>query len=85
MSNSTPRTALPPLPPPAVKAGDYAGPPGEGASENYWDAEQVEQIRRETVQACYHVATSDDFYGSPVQVQIADAILALLPVKEPKE
>ena len=99
MSKSTPRAALPPLPPPAVKAGEYAGPPGEGASENYWSAEQVEQIRRETVQACADLCAAEQAEnrglakGSKTAMYdwVADgaglcrgAILALLPVKEPQ-
>ena len=27
---------------PAVKCGEYAGPPGEGARENYYDSEQMQ-------------------------------------------
>lgn len=29
------------MPEPAVRCGEYAGPPGEGASENYYDADQL--------------------------------------------
>lgn len=42
-------TNLPPdlealMPEPAVRDGDYAGPPGEGASEDYFTADQVRAV-----------------------------------------
>ena len=42
-------TTLPPdlealMPKPAVRDGDYAGPPGEGASEDYFTTDQVRAV-----------------------------------------
>ena len=88
MSNSTPRAALPPLPAPA-----HRGPTGTGAYFDSYTAEQVEQIRRETVQACAaKVSAEDDPYpgydewdrGYSAGIRFAvSAILALL--EDPKE
>lgn len=95
MSNSTPRAALPPLPEPGLTRGTKLLPYEEryfglaglakklGYTESpryYWTAEQVEQIRRETVQACAEAAKQ---CRSGLGAEAA--ILALLPVKEPKE
>ena len=38
--------ALPPLPQPAVRCGEYAGPPGEGASESLWSSDQMHEYAR---------------------------------------
>jgi hypothetical protein len=38
---SVPAAGLPPLPEPAVPSGSYAGPVGEGASENLYAADQM--------------------------------------------
>jgi hypothetical protein len=42
---------LPSLPEPAVRCGDYAGPPGEGASESLWDADQMRSYALAAVEA----------------------------------
>jgi hypothetical protein len=43
--------AIPPLPEPDVKCGEYAGPPGEGANEDYYTAEQMHTYVIEAVLA----------------------------------
>lgn len=83
MSNSTPRAALPPLPLPRVLGRETQFGGTKFPIYGYTSAE-VEQIRRETVQACadaaWAAAPSDED-----ACQIAEAVRALLPVKEPKE
>lgn len=83
MSNSTPRAALPPLP-------DFEQVIYEKTRRFIPDdalqaiAEQVEQIRRETVQACAAMceAQEGDRILKAVAKGCAAAILALLPVKD---
>lgn len=75
------KITLPPLPEPAHKA--------EAVDGFLWPeaytAEQVEAIRRETVQACAEAANQSLTSGrSPFGGRVKAAILALLP-KEPKE
>lgn len=96
MSNSTPRAALPPLPPPKLLGRETQFGGSKYGIYGY-TAEQVEQIRRETVQACAAVcqALHAEYMGmakgdtKPTYDYMAlgalDAsadILALLPVKD---
>lgn len=51
-----PVSDLPPLPKPDVRCGEYAGPPGEGASEDYYTADQM---REYALAACGVKESSD--------------------------
>ena len=85
MSNSTPRAALPEPAAVYMRGCNIDIPEGT----YLYTAEQVEQIRRETVQACAAIAEETvvaEFEGVyHYGENAAAAILALLPVKEPKE
>lgn len=98
MSNSTPRAALPPLPNPMAQVVTISTDDGKKArviraldlkwivgadGRPLYTAEQVEQIRRETVMACAEIAEreADNWHVEPEKA-IAAAILALLPVKD---
>lgn len=48
---TTETAELPELPKPDVRCGEYAGPPGEGASENYYTADQMREYALLAVKA----------------------------------
>lgn len=50
---------LPPLPEPNTCCGEYAGPPGEGASCDLWDADQMRAYALQAFEAGKRSAPRD--------------------------
>lgn len=70
------------LPPPAVRCGDYAGPPGEGASEDYFTAEQVRHLiaaeRERCAKVCEDLGARDWFeVGAVVRAATRECAAAI--------